>query len=276
MITHSIVKEIEHKYCTPGHSSIQEVDNIHSQTESAWGPAEIYSLISLMRILKTCNKLKVIQMKPDDFKSYQEISVKCRKYSDVPYSKVKSLLYTRDEPKDIRYKTSFVQDQDFKAVTVISRVETRNAATAPTSSTDIVADLLQGTTHPRTFRWPKHTNTKTDKAYMSLLAEIDQTHNTLVFVSGEVQFTFLPSDIIWNWHNLSFFARHWRHSLGLAMQHWKFVSVSLASMLGLQLMWFFEIFPTSLEDIFTGIKLINRKCLGYMALDKRRFSFHWA
>ena len=42
-------------------------------------------------------------MKPEDFKEYQEIAVRCKKYSEIPYTKVKSLLYTKDEPKVIRY-----------------------------------------------------------------------------------------------------------------------------------------------------------------------------
>ena len=98
----SMVKEIEHKYCQPGHSSIQEVDNLHSQIETACGPAEIYSPVGLMRILKVVNKFRVIQMKPEDFKEYQEIAVRSKTYSDMHYTKVKTLLYTKGEPKVIR------------------------------------------------------------------------------------------------------------------------------------------------------------------------------
>ena len=55
-------------------------------------------------------------MKPEDFKEYQEIAVRCKKYSEIPYAKVKSLLYTMDEPNVIRYKTAF--QEDFKAVNI--------------------------------------------------------------------------------------------------------------------------------------------------------------
>jgi hypothetical protein len=107
LIMHPIVNQIEHKYCAPGHSSIQEVDNIHSQIEIACGPAEIYSPVSLMRTLTTFNKLQVFQMRPEDFKNYQDIAGKCRKYSEVPYTKVKSLLYTRRNRKSSGTKPAF-------------------------------------------------------------------------------------------------------------------------------------------------------------------------
>lgn len=36
-------EEIEHKLCTPGHSSIQEVDNVHSHIEKALNLSELFS-----------------------------------------------------------------------------------------------------------------------------------------------------------------------------------------------------------------------------------------
>jgi hypothetical protein len=40
---HPNLKEIEHKSCCPEHSSIQEVDNIHSSIEKALKVCEVYS-----------------------------------------------------------------------------------------------------------------------------------------------------------------------------------------------------------------------------------------
>lgn len=36
-------EEIEQKLCTPGHSSIQEVDNVHSFIEKALNLSELFS-----------------------------------------------------------------------------------------------------------------------------------------------------------------------------------------------------------------------------------------
>lgn len=109
MSLHPEVKVIEQKFCEPGHSSIQEVDNLHSQIEAACGPTEMYSPVALMRILKTVNRLKMIQMKPEDFKDYQDIAVR-GKYNRIPYTKVKCLRYEQADPKVVKYKTSFTQE----------------------------------------------------------------------------------------------------------------------------------------------------------------------
>ena len=179
MLQHPMVKEIEHKYCQPGHSSIQEVDNFHSQIETACGPAEIYSPVGLMRILKVVNKFRVVQMKPEDFKEYQEIAVRCKKYSEIPYTKVKSLLYTKDEPKVVRFKTTF--QEDFKAVTVIRRIGTRtNNGSAAQATTDYVADVFRG------LKTAKHTNGLQDakkkdiKAMLKYMPAADKVYMSLI------------------------------------------------------------------------------------------------
>ena len=48
MEKHAHVVSIEQKYCEAGHSSIQEVDNLHSQIEKKLGLSEIYSPLSLV------------------------------------------------------------------------------------------------------------------------------------------------------------------------------------------------------------------------------------
>ena len=187
MLQHPMVKEIEHKYCQPGHSSIQEVDNFHSQIDTACGPAELYSPVGLMRILKVVNKFRVVQMKPEDFEEYQEIAVRCKKYSEIPYTKVKSLQYMKDEPNVTRYKTTF--QEDFKAVNVIRRIGTRNNK-GPTAqaTTDHVADVFRG------LKTAKHTNGLPDakkkdiKSYVKVLLEITfcrKTPSDVVLVNGK-------------------------------------------------------------------------------------------
>ena len=49
LVKHPTVRTITQKFCAPGHSSIQEVDNIHSRIEKALLIAEIYSPVSLLR-----------------------------------------------------------------------------------------------------------------------------------------------------------------------------------------------------------------------------------
>jgi hypothetical protein len=94
MQKHSTIQSIEQKFCEPGHSSIQEVDNIHSHIEKVLNVSEIYSPLSLMRaLLKVTPKrpLNLRQLKTDDFKDYQSAAKKLR-YSGLPYTKVKHIV----------------------------------------------------------------------------------------------------------------------------------------------------------------------------------------
>jgi len=74
--SHSQLECIEQKFCEPGHSSIQEVDNIHSHIEKVLNVSEIFSPLSLMRALvKVTPKQPLIiwQMKGCD---YHEITTR--------------------------------------------------------------------------------------------------------------------------------------------------------------------------------------------------------
>lgn len=109
MHDHPSVKTITQKFCEPGHSEVQEVDNLHSQIETALGNGEIYSPLGLVRILKRCprNKpLKLQQLRKEDMKDFQSIADKF-KFDVIPFTKVKTLQYSALEPMNIKYKTSF-------------------------------------------------------------------------------------------------------------------------------------------------------------------------
>jgi len=109
MHDHPSVKTIVQKFCEPGHSEVQEIDNLHSQLETALGNAEIYSPLGLVRILKRCprNKpIKLQQLRKEDMKDFQSIADKF-KFDVIPYTKVKTLQYSALEPMNIKYKTSF-------------------------------------------------------------------------------------------------------------------------------------------------------------------------
>jgi len=62
------------KFGQPGHSPIQEVDNIHTQIEKTLSNSEVFSPVSLIRALKRVNRkhpLKIIQMRKGDFWNFQ-------------------------------------------------------------------------------------------------------------------------------------------------------------------------------------------------------------
>ena len=100
---HPQVLTIEHKFCEPGHSTIQEVDNMHSQIEQVCGNSEIYSLVELLRRVKMVHRrkpLKLIQLRSQDFHTIAQ-------RGQYQSSKVKCLLFEQKKPKVIKYKTSF-------------------------------------------------------------------------------------------------------------------------------------------------------------------------
>ncbi len=117
---HPEILTIEHKFCEPGHSSI---DNLHSQIESVCRHSEIGLLRMLMKVNRS-NPLKVIQMKAEDFKDFSAIARE-GKYVKVPFTKVKSLLFKQNEPKVLSYKTHF--GDEWIAENVLERKVTRKA-----------------------------------------------------------------------------------------------------------------------------------------------------
>ena len=119
---HPEIKTVQHKYCEPGHSSVQEVDNLHSRIEKACGTNEIFSPLGLLRILKRVKSLKTMQMKPEHFKDFAQIASK-GSYNKLPYSRVKTLKYEQTKPRQIEYKTSF--SEDWKKETVFPKPKTR-------------------------------------------------------------------------------------------------------------------------------------------------------
>lgn len=96
------------KYSLPGHSCVQEVDSTHSVIEKAMAKTDFYSVIGLIRILKSINRqnpYKIIQMKPQDFKDFASCA-KLLNYKNVPFSQVSSLHFTRSFSV-VYFKTSY-------------------------------------------------------------------------------------------------------------------------------------------------------------------------
>ena len=106
MNDHPEVEIIEQKFCEPGHSNIQEVDNLHSRIEYVCRGNEIFSPVGLLKLLKRVNSLKVIQIKSEHFKSFNDIAAKGN-WGKVPFTQVKSIKYEHTLPRDVKFKTSF-------------------------------------------------------------------------------------------------------------------------------------------------------------------------
>lgn len=107
------LKVIEHKYSEPGHSSIQEIDAVHSTIEAYVRNLEIWSPVSLIRILTNMPtnfkmQFKVLQMQPQDFLNYQNSASKLA-YNQIPYSQIKKLTYSKklNEVYVLKYACSF-------------------------------------------------------------------------------------------------------------------------------------------------------------------------
>ncbi|CAH0545868.1 unnamed protein product, partial [Brassicogethes aeneus] len=89
------------KYSIPGHSCIQVVDNIHSRIEKAMKVTDIWSPLSLIRILLKIDRKKafhIINMKLADFKNFQHVA------SFYQYDKVSQLRFLQGEPYHVAFK----------------------------------------------------------------------------------------------------------------------------------------------------------------------------
>ena len=105
--------QVIHRYCEPGHSSIQDVDNLHSIIERSLGQLEIMSPISLIRHLTTLKpngiEMHVHLMRPDEFRHYSDFSSQGT-YSHIRYSEAKELTYTKAAINKIGIKKSFAEE----------------------------------------------------------------------------------------------------------------------------------------------------------------------
>ncbi|XP_067681124.1 uncharacterized protein [Haliotis asinina] len=132
MANHNI-KSIEQKFCEPGHSSIQEVDAIHSIIERQLKRSDVYSPLGIVRCMKLAterNPLDIIQLRQNHFKKYIEAS-RCLNFTQVPFTKVKAILSTNEEPFTIQFKTSF--DEKMTMVCIGPR-ENKRRLSSPTRS----------------------------------------------------------------------------------------------------------------------------------------------
>ena len=136
MIKHPSVITTEQKFCEPGHSCIQEVDNVHSQIEKRLRTLEVFSPVTLIRALLSTNKrspFTVIQLTTEDFQDFQH-TAKQMNFHSLPYSKVKHIVYHKSSAGNnssecensstditVEYKIDFEQTEFNSAAVVYAR-----------------------------------------------------------------------------------------------------------------------------------------------------------
>ena len=127
------------KFCEPGHSEIQEIDNLHSQIEKAVQHCEIYSPLGLARVLLKTPRhkpIKITQMRKNDIRDYMT-EANHFKFDSIPFSKVKAIQYSKGHTHcTVSYKTSFA-DENWIACNLT--VQRRSMARGQLQSTVIPA-----------------------------------------------------------------------------------------------------------------------------------------
>jgi len=127
------VNVITQKFCCPGHSSIQEVDSIHSSIEKVLKVKEVYSPISLIRVLKNVRRtapFNIIQMQKHHFVDYQN-AIASLKFSTIPFTKVKCLRYHKEKQLDVEFKLSF-EENEFRHALIFGKQMTRSSGPCET------------------------------------------------------------------------------------------------------------------------------------------------
>ncbi|CAH1118122.1 unnamed protein product [Phaedon cochleariae] len=118
---------IEHKYSEPGHGNLQGIDCAHSCIERFIKHLEIWSPLTLIRILIHMpttwrKKFKVMQMQLSNYMDYQKSS-SLLNYQVLPYSKVKRIVYDKNSIMNIKFSESF--EGNLKKIKVIPKKNTR-------------------------------------------------------------------------------------------------------------------------------------------------------
>lgn len=127
------LKTITHRYCEPGHSNIQDVDNLHSVIERNLKGLSIMSPVSLVRQLKAIQPsnipmyVKLLDAKKD-FYDY-EANTSSSLYSKVGFLSAKEILYTAANIHCLTVKHCFIEPP--RTVQVQKKVTLRNNKTKP-------------------------------------------------------------------------------------------------------------------------------------------------
>ncbi len=96
--THKNITQITIKYSAPGHSSVQEVDNAHSNIEKTLKNNEYFSLSSIIRLIEVSNRknpYQVLEMKKENFRDFQSCA-KLLNYKIIPFTKIFEIILNRN------------------------------------------------------------------------------------------------------------------------------------------------------------------------------------
>ena len=139
--THPQIQSVEMKYSLPGHSAVQEVDQVHSALEKSFAIAEFYSPLSLVNVILKTNRhnpYKVIQMRDFHFLDFKKFFNNAYEFKVVPFTKVSALQFLQGSTV-VGFKTSHA-DAEYIKVDVLKRCtttrQTKNAKTVKTPETE--------------------------------------------------------------------------------------------------------------------------------------------
>ncbi|KAL1516254.1 hypothetical protein ABEB36_000173 [Hypothenemus hampei] len=156
------------KYSIPGHSCIQEVDNIHSRIEKHLRVSDVWSPLGLVRLLLRIDNKKpfhVIQINKK-FLDYHNSSKKLN-YKKVTYTKIRKLKFIKREPFSVFFSTDY-SDNNFLCSNILSKLNSEGQ-----NFFDTVNEIETGVSIPEekikhiefAYKWM----TNDDKEYMKAL-----------------------------------------------------------------------------------------------------------
>ena len=132
--TNTQLNTIIHRYCEPGHSNIQDVDNLHSNIERSLRHKEIHSPVSLVRLLKQVRPsgkdMYVSMLRPADFLDYKSVALANGTYDKVGFASVKEIHYSSSNVREIAVKKDRAATATTK-VSVLTRKVTRGGQIKP-------------------------------------------------------------------------------------------------------------------------------------------------
>ena len=120
-------------YWKPGHSSIQDVDTLHSNIEGAIKGLERFSPLSLIRrltkLIPAGKEMYVWMLKSDDFKDYKSLA-HCGQYDKVGYASVSELTYSASDVRTLRVRWCMSKSET-QSFTVLKPVYLRGKTLRP-------------------------------------------------------------------------------------------------------------------------------------------------
>ena len=123
---------ITHRYCEPGHSTIQNVDTLHSNIEGGLKHQEIHSPVTLIKLLCRITpkgqQMYVHQMKAAEFFDYKALATDGM-YDSVGFSTVREIAYTSATLRDVTVKRQ--RFGDTQTYTVLPTHHTRSRQIKP-------------------------------------------------------------------------------------------------------------------------------------------------